>query len=482
MKRWQISLVIIFSCTVFAGTFIHKGHDWGDDFAMYLMHAENIASGKDYGETGFIFNEDAPMYAPQDYAPGFPLLLVPAVSLFGQDLYYIRIYLLLFYGLFLFLIYLLLKDKVANITLYAILILLGCSAFIVLQANNILSDIPGAVFFLFTLWLIERALSSKKPAYLQWIIIGLTAAFACSVRSTTIVIIPALIIFVISAQRTKWKQLVWMLASFLTCSISLNALFHVRSNYTNMLLLHYDHKPFAEIAQQLWTMLLDYTDAYEDLFIGNMHGIATNTIVFNCLFLLFVAGLVKRLISGPTYLEWIVIGYWALVVIWPGYQGLRYFISLLPVYLLYAFGFLEQFTGKKIYTITLSVIFLLAAISIASGLVNAKDTSADYGITSASAISLFTYIQSEVPEDAIIMSAKPRAVSYKTERRGIVFPDSADEKSLKKSLDKYQIQYILLNAYPGYPAYGESLIKQDTISYREIFKNEHWQLFSYAGN
>lgn len=249
----------------------------------------------------------------------------------------------------------------------------------------------------------------------------------------------------------------------------------------NMLMLYYDQKGLTDIAHQLWTMLVTYAGSFEDLFIGNMHGIATNTIVYYSLFLLFVFGLIKRLISGPTYLEWVVIGYWALVIIWPGYQGLRYFISLLPIYLFYAFSFLERVAPKRIYSISLGVIFVLTAISITSGLVNVKDTSTEYGITSAQSTSLFTFIKSEIPEHAVIMSAKPRGVCYMTDRQGVVFPNVADEKSLTESLNKYQVQYILLNAYPAFPPYGETLIKQDTLTYTEVFRNAHWQLYAFKG-
>ena len=35
---------------------IREGHDWGDDFSMYIRHAQNIAHGEPYAETGYIYN------------------------------------------------------------------------------------------------------------------------------------------------------------------------------------------------------------------------------------------------------------------------------------------------------------------------------------------------------------------------------------------------------------------------------------------
>ena len=39
---------------------IRDGHDWGDDFSMYIRHAQNLARGEPYAETGYIYNPQNP--------------------------------------------------------------------------------------------------------------------------------------------------------------------------------------------------------------------------------------------------------------------------------------------------------------------------------------------------------------------------------------------------------------------------------------
>ena len=78
-------------CAVLVGALfvltIREGEDWGDDFSMYIHHAENIARGVPYGETGYIYNPHNPAVGPKIYPPGFPLLLAPVVKLFGRNLW-----------------------------------------------------------------------------------------------------------------------------------------------------------------------------------------------------------------------------------------------------------------------------------------------------------------------------------------------------------------------------------------------------------
>ncbi len=35
---------------------IRAGHDWGDDFSLYIHHAKNIVEGQPYADTGYLYN------------------------------------------------------------------------------------------------------------------------------------------------------------------------------------------------------------------------------------------------------------------------------------------------------------------------------------------------------------------------------------------------------------------------------------------
>jgi hypothetical protein len=43
---------------------LHNGHDWGGEFSMYIHHAQNLASGIPYSQTGYLYNPDTASYGP----------------------------------------------------------------------------------------------------------------------------------------------------------------------------------------------------------------------------------------------------------------------------------------------------------------------------------------------------------------------------------------------------------------------------------
>ncbi|MBK8343170.1 MAG: hypothetical protein IPL12_07480 [Bacteroidetes bacterium] len=135
MNLNRVVLLLLFVVAIFSLITMNSFHAWGDDFAMYLMHAENIATGKPYAETGFIYNDLAPTYAPQSYPPGFPLLLAIVQPFFGLNFLAYKIYILLFFLIFLWLVYVWLKDKVDGRYVVGIIIALGFNPFIECGCN-----------------------------------------------------------------------------------------------------------------------------------------------------------------------------------------------------------------------------------------------------------------------------------------------------------------------------------------------------------
>src|SRR5438876_9159772 len=60
---------VILSVGVFFLSTVRAGHNSGDDFAMYIMHARNIEQGHAYAPTGYIYNPAVPGFGPRVYPP-----------------------------------------------------------------------------------------------------------------------------------------------------------------------------------------------------------------------------------------------------------------------------------------------------------------------------------------------------------------------------------------------------------------------------
>ena len=130
-------------CAVLIGMFyvvtIREGHDWGDDFSMYIHHAQNIAHGKSYVETGYIYNPLNPAVGPRAYPPGFPLLLAPVVKLFGLDLWPLKVVVVGFFVGSLLAIVLLFRSALPPAHLAALVLVMGFNPFFWEFKDHILS-------------------------------------------------------------------------------------------------------------------------------------------------------------------------------------------------------------------------------------------------------------------------------------------------------------------------------------------------------
>jgi len=75
-SAWLAVVVVVVIAVVAAVhvAVLRSGHDWGDDFAMYCLHARNLAEGRAYAATGYIYNPSYPQVGPPTYPPIAPLL------------------------------------------------------------------------------------------------------------------------------------------------------------------------------------------------------------------------------------------------------------------------------------------------------------------------------------------------------------------------------------------------------------------------
>ena len=56
-------------------------HGLGDDWAQYLMHAQALAEGRSYMDTGYIYTPFNHWLGPAAAPPGLPLLLAPIIAI-----------------------------------------------------------------------------------------------------------------------------------------------------------------------------------------------------------------------------------------------------------------------------------------------------------------------------------------------------------------------------------------------------------------
>lgn len=101
------AIVIILFSILIEWVTLNRTHDWGGDFSLYLMHARNIATGRSYGDTGFVVNPLNRWYSPSSYPPLYPLMISPLYGIWGLDYAPFKILNLCFFAVALWFVYLL---------------------------------------------------------------------------------------------------------------------------------------------------------------------------------------------------------------------------------------------------------------------------------------------------------------------------------------------------------------------------------------
>lgn len=161
-----------------------------DDNAHYMILAKSLAIGagyKDISEPGW----------PEHYKypPLFPMMLVPAIVLFGYNVMALKAYMVIFNVLSLLAIYLFFKELTKNkFVAVAVMTITGFSFEYFLWANDIMSETPFVMFSFFALYFLV-----KEKGYLS---ILFTIA-AILTKSIGIVLVPAIFLHLLFKKQIR---------------------------------------------------------------------------------------------------------------------------------------------------------------------------------------------------------------------------------------------------------------------------------------
>jgi len=326
-------VVIILSVAIFNITTIREGHTWGDDFCMYILHARNISEGVDYDDTGFIYNPFSPWIGPRIVPPVFPILLTPVYKLFGLNLRYMKIEIVIFFAISLLIFFIVFRTELSTKYLIAVIAVIGFNPYFWAFKNNILSDIPFLCFVYTCLLLIDRAQNSaksQKKIYLQGIATGLLIYLAYGTRTLGIVLLLSILAYVI----IKFKKLTHfaIIASLLSVLLIVmqSILFPGIGGYLDQ----------ASLSTK--TILINLDKYTLSLFAIWDNGYSKNLALSIIICCLAFIGFLTRIRDRITIFEIFPLLYMMPVIIWPSYQGTRFLIPIIPLYIFYAFVGIEK--------------------------------------------------------------------------------------------------------------------------------------------
>ena len=434
------TLLIILAAGVFYLSTIRPGHHWGDDFSMYISHARNIAEGRSYADTGYIYNPRK-IIGPKTYPPVYPLLLAPVYRLWGLNLTAMKVEVILIFLLSLFVIHLAFRHELEWPYLPALIALVGFNPQLWLFKDNVISDIPFLLFTYLGLYLIHRAYRPDRAAASQIVhalSIGVAIYLASGVRSIGLVLIPCLFIYhIIRGGRAGIVGLSVILLTIALIHFQTNSLSayagHLGLNEKQVALNH--GRELIQCLSGFWTN-------------GSSHVLPRA--LFAVLTGLAIVGYLARIGKKQvTCFELFVPCYLVPFIILPVTIELRYVIPIVPLYLFHAFLGIQTISRSAVARwqgverLAFAGVLITVLVSYA-----AQYTRLDYGpirkgIAKAETRQLFEYVRKETNEKDVVIFGRPKALSLFTGRASAIWHNPPDDRDLWDFFRRVNASYLI---------------------------------------
>jgi hypothetical protein len=419
------------------------GHDWGDDFAMYLLHARNLAEGRPYGDTGYLYNASYPSLGPRAYPPGFPLLIAPIYACCGLELGPYKALISVVFLLALVVIGLCLAERLPVPYAVGAVAAIGYSPYFWTFRNQILSDIPFLLLVYATLLVIYRAHRGGTPPRARPGTVILTAALislAVGTRSAGVVLLATVVLLdVINYRRWGSYSLAVFLLSVLLISVRL-LVFGDGASYL-------DGLPAVSLAGTV-AHLASYAHALRTLW-DNGH----SRLVSEALWAVsLVAALVVYLISwrrAPRVFEVFATLYVALIAVWPYGQRMRFLIPLAPLYAgyvaeaVYRASFAWPRLGLGPAPAVAGVLVL--ALSYAGAYGAARQTQPSSGVAAAESVAMFAFVRQRTGAGDVLLFRKPRALALFTGRPATVYRPGSNDEELWALMERAGVTHVVVS-------------------------------------
>lgn len=396
---------------------IDNGHNWSDDFALYIEQCQALLNGDTITlleKNRFAMDNSYAHVGPYLYPTGFPLLLLPVYAIFGLNFWILKMYCWLFFVAALPLIYWIFKQEnfLPKQALLATA-LVGFNYHFIRFADNILSDLP---FFFFSCWSVFLIQKQVYKNVFGAIFLGLILFFTYSIRDIGIMLLPCLFLYQFqSAKKEKNGLDIKFLLPYFVFILIWFAINYSLPGRADKNFELFANTSISTVINNLYfygLLVGNYFVIFRGIPIWMQHGIS-------CFFIaIILVGIYK---NRPIHLP--ILAYVGLTLglyfLWVSFQGMRFIFPVIPFLIFYLiWGFKTLFQQEKILN---AALYLLLASTIFQGVFTSyfyykTDTNEAY---TADLQKIYAYIQKELPPDAVIVFHKPRALRLFTGRNAV---------------------------------------------------------------
>lgn len=471
-------MVVLFCVAIICWRQLHRGHAWGDDFALYVRQAQSVLNGnigQVISDTHFAVDNSPTAFSPYVYPWVWPLMLAPFIRLIGIDYERLKLIEIACFCGFLFVFHELIRRRAPRWVALGVIASMGTTVAYIVHTDHLLSEFPFLLSIALTLWWLDRCAGAGKldlASRRHLMVLGLLAVAVFNIRREGLAIVPAIAALQLMDLRGRWRAVEWkqVLTPYVT---------FVGGVVFFQLLLPSALAP--EYSQGgLGTVWQKFTGPYRATFTDQLGLPKLEGIWFALLLLLVVAGIVVRLWRATRQdLPWVVFALGAIVIVGSAPNpSLRYLMAITPFGLYFAAQALANiplpFPQQRLRNAGLVAVVALAALTVyhlpkvqdrldlvaqrrANGTDMADGPEMPYVQKAWAALDTYTH------QDDIVAFWKVRAMGLYTRRRGVqttsrqVIEQRADYYLMKKGQEQYQF----LVSVPDGESFGWSVVWED---------------------
>lgn len=442
-----ITTLILF-CT------LTNGHNWGDDFSIYIMQAKSVsesAPGSFIEANRFTVENSSYPFGPIAAPWGFPVLLAPFYAFFGLDMIGLKLPGVISFLIFLILLFIGFRKYHLPFWLFCLVCLFSLNPTMLSFTDQILADFPFLLISTASILFIGRLIIEKRhliSTVWDYVLLGAVIAGAFFIRTNGILILITLAITQSIALFLKSKQKNFSVGQ---CSISLRRLLSNRGDFLKTLFINmipyisffgialFWEKIFPQggasisiLKDTSMSIIKNSMDYYIDLPVQFFAGLPHYHLFYFASIPVAVAGIMRRYRYDYHIIVYIILTF--ILYIWfaSSTQGLRYIFPILPFYYSFVITGLEIFQGgetnlerqlrKAVCLLpVLIVLTYFAKISVGNAYANMIHHRETFsGPYTATAQDMFSFIRLNTEKESTIVFFKPRLMRMMTNRKSLM--------------------------------------------------------------
>jgi hypothetical protein len=421
-------VILLISFTLGA-SILTRGHEWGDDWASYVMQAQSILNGNmdEFVErNAFTIFESSIQIGPVAYPWGYPLALTPALLLRGVHPLALKVPGLFFFVGFLICLYRLIETRLTRTERLILVSLFAFNPVLINSTDYIISDIPFLFSVFLTLWFMENA--EAQPGKKYRVLLGAGIFLSFFFRTMGIALL---------ASYLAWQG--WRFSSdgarrkeIFTNTAVVSGVFVLLAVISSLIFPGGQGSYVRQLAgltfDTVQSNLINYFYLFVQFFDPNAS--AAWTYLYYLLVAFFIAGAWIRRQTDQILIIFFTV-YFAIVIFWPEWQGIRFIFPLIPIFIYFAFqgmlGIVEKLPARHLSVgrgfnsglwLLLAGLFLFHSANYAHA--NLKNERQINGPFEPFSMEMYEYVRENTPPDSVIVFFKPRALRLFTHRNTIM--------------------------------------------------------------